>query len=47
LLKREIPIDGDKYIEVLRGEGQQCSVLDRRPTHLVRSFNIVTDDVAR
>ena len=32
LLKRQVSINRDKYIEVLRRKGQQRSVLDCRPT---------------
>jgi len=47
LLKGQILIDSDEHIEVLRGKGQQLSVLDRRPPHLTGSLHVVTDDVAR
>jgi hypothetical protein len=47
LLKGEVSINGDKYDEVLRRQGQQRSILDCCPTHLTTCLNIVTDNIAR
>lgn len=39
LLKGQVSINGDEYIEVLRCKGQQRSILDCRPTHLMSSLH--------
>jgi len=46
LLKREIPIDGEKDLEVSLGEGEQFAVLLTRPTHLGNRSRLMPDQVA-
>jgi hypothetical protein len=46
LLKGEVSIDGDKYLELLACKRQQLSILDCRPAHLTRGLDVVADDIA-
>src|ERR1700730_9858814 len=47
LLKGKISIDRDEYVEMLRRECQKLAVLDRGPSHLTSSLDLVPDNVTR
>lgn len=43
LLEREIAIDRNENLELFRGQRKQLPVLDRRPSHLARRLDFVTE----
>ena len=46
MLKRQIAVHTYQYVEFLRRQREELSVLDARPAQLVRSFHVMTRDVA-
>jgi hypothetical protein len=46
LLERQISVDGNENIELLRRESQQLTILGGRPPHLPCGLDVLTNDVS-
>jgi hypothetical protein len=47
LLKGQIVIGGDEYIKLAGCQGEQLAIFDRRPSHLMRTSDVMADEGAR